>query len=87
MISTNTSFSSVLFLSILSILCGILQIIGLMLIMMQKYPMIIFLSGFAAFIKYYIPLPNHQTTFNRIVSFAGIGIMGIAIISITLPPQ
>lgn len=67
-------------LHILSVICGFLQIAGLLLAIVWKLlprftGALISICGFAAIVKVFLPLANHQNTINVIAAFAGVGII------------
>ncbi len=64
----------------LSMICSLLQIIGLILVIISSFlPLfvwvIIGISGFAATVKIFLPLENHQSFFSFIATLCGIGII------------
>lgn len=70
---------------ILSVMCSILQIVGLVLIVLAKSlpnftPVLIGIAGFAAIVKYF--LPDAESSFEKalrpIAAVAGFGIIVIA---------
>ncbi len=88
----------ILALSIISILCGIFQIVGLLpiaLILLEIIPKSYFtletralycgIYSLAPIMKILIPLPNHQTLFNFIVAIAGFGVLIIMAVTPFLP--
>lgn len=56
----------------LNTVCGILQIVGFILIILNKFPVIIGASGFAAIVKIFLPLPDNKTFLG--VFFAALGV-------------
>ena len=70
---------------ILSVMCSILQIVGLVLIVLAKSlpnftPVLIGIAGFAAIVKYF--LPDTESSFNKtlrpVAALVGVGIIAIA---------
>ena len=59
----------------LSIICGILQIVGLVLIICRVAPVIIGVCGFAAIVKVFLPLPQNRNMLGYSAALAGLGII------------
>ena len=59
----------------LSVICGILQIIGLILIIFRVAPIIIGISGFAAIVRIFLPIPQNRTPIGYTAALAGLGII------------
>jgi len=61
---------------VLSRICAILQIIGFLLIIFKVVaPVIIRISGFAAIVKFFLPIPENRTLFGFVTALVGLGII------------
>lgn len=66
---------------VLNYICGMLQIIGLVLIICQAAPVMIGVGGFAAIVRVFLPLPINRTAFGLFFTIGG-ALAGVGMIII-----